>query len=68
MGNKCKWLINVVTPNKPKMLRGLNQKGTWLVVWVLTSQHADRQPPADRPAPNPSIGQLAERGKPVILP
>jgi hypothetical protein len=24
-------LINAVTDNKPKMLTGLNQKGTWLV-------------------------------------
>jgi hypothetical protein len=27
MVNTCKLLINVVTPNKPKMLRGLDQNG-----------------------------------------
>jgi hypothetical protein len=25
MGNACKWLINVVKTNKPKLLIGLNQ-------------------------------------------
>ncbi len=30
MVNICELLINVVRTNKPKMLIGLNQNGTWL--------------------------------------
>ena len=51
-----------------KVADRLEPNGTWLDVRASPSRHADEQPPADRPAPNPSVGQSAERGKPVILP
>ena len=51
-----------------KRLIGLNQKVSGWLYGFPPSRLADLQPPANRPAPNPSVGQLAERGKPVILP
>jgi hypothetical protein len=41
-------LIKVVIGNKPKMLSGLDQKGTWSGTGVGFSPVADVAPPADR--------------------
>ena len=41
-------LIKAVTKDKPKMLSGLNQKGTWSGTGAPTSSVADEAPPADR--------------------
>ena len=41
-------LIKVVTGNKPKMLSGLNQKGTWSGTGASSSPVADVAPPADK--------------------
>ena len=41
-------LIKAVSQNKPKMLSGLNQKGTWSGTGAGKSPVADGAPPADR--------------------
>src|SRR5271157_3624961 len=41
-------LIKVVIRNKPKMLSGLNQKGTWSGAGAPSSPVADVAPPADK--------------------
>jgi len=41
-------LIKVVIRNKPKMLSGLNQKGTWSGTGAPSSPVVDVAPPADR--------------------
>ena len=48
MANPCEPLINVVRFNKPKGLRGLDQKGKWTGGGVSCSPPADVVPPADR--------------------
>ena len=67
MGNTCESLINAVKSNKPKMLIGLNQKGTWPGSGIPTSPDADVAPPAERRTLTRS-GTNVERGKPVVSP
>ena len=67
MVNTCEWLINVVTVNKPKVLRGLNQNGKWSGTGVRTSPVANDVPPAERPDLT-HTGCHPERVKPVSLP
>ena len=54
-------LIKAVKPNKPKMLSGLDQKGTWSGTGAAKSPVADGAPPADRHDLNPgSIAKVNE--------
>ena len=67
MVNTCELLINVVTSGKPKMLRGLGQKGTvagtgscfYPVMDTTRSRRIERT--------SPVTVNLVERGKPVLL-
>ena len=63
--NTCELLINVVTAGKPKMLRGLGQKGTVVGTGscfypVMDTTHYRRIE-----STSPVAVNLAERGKPV---
>ena len=66
MVNTCESLINVVTENKPKMLTGLDQNGTWPSSDAHNSSDADDAPPAKRRDLTHS-GTHEERGKPVFF-
>ncbi len=46
--NESELLINVVTQDKPKLLRGLNQKGKWASPEIPYSSGEDVVPPAKR--------------------
>ncbi len=48
MVNRGELLINVVTSNKPKVLKGLNQNGKWVGLGVFWSPNTDVVPPANR--------------------
>ena len=48
MVNPGEVLIKAVTKDKPKMLLGLNQKGTWSGTGASSSPVADVAPPADK--------------------
>jgi hypothetical protein len=48
MANRCAPLINVVRPNKPKGLKGLDHKVSDQVETVPLLSPADVEPPADR--------------------
>ena len=54
MVNRCELLINVVTSNKPKVLKGLNQNGKWAGLGAFWSPNTDVDPPANKTVPNPS--------------
>jgi hypothetical protein len=66
MVNTCESLINVVNKNKPKMLTGLDQKGTWPRSGAPKSPDADDAPPAEQRDLTHS-GIHGERGKPVLF-
>src|SRR5438128_612036 len=63
MTNTCELLINVVIRNKPKMLRGLNQKVRSSVRRLPISLTQTQQPPAKRQRLT-RRGIRTERGKP----
>jgi hypothetical protein len=46
-------LLKAVTKDKPKMLSGLDQNGTWPGTGAPNSPAADVAPPADRHDPTP---------------
>ena len=50
MGNICELLINVVIPNKPKVLTGLDQKVRGMVRGFSTPPTKSKIPPAERQA------------------
>jgi hypothetical protein len=54
MCNICKLLINVVTVNRPKMLKGLNQNGKGYGWSARTSFHAICDSPGEQADTNPS--------------
>ena len=60
-------LLNAVTDDKPKVLLGLNQKGTWQVQGFPTLLPQTQEPPADQRGLT-HRGTHAERGKPVATP
>jgi len=75
MTNTSELLINVVTADKPKVLkserqpataRRLGPKGKWTGMNALPSFTADDEPPANRQGLSCS-GSHAERGKPDSL-
>jgi len=59
-------LIKAVTKNKPKMLTGLNQNGTWSGPGAPNSPGADGAPPAERHDPTP--GRIEEMNEVTPLP
>ena len=66
MSNKCELLINVVTQNKPKVLKGLDQKvrGMDRVLYFHPTQSVI--PSAERQALTLPV-KTAEHGKPNCL-
>ena len=67
MVNARESLINVVTNDQPKVLRGWGQTGTWSGLGAPNSPSADGVPPAER-RDLTHTGTHGERGKPVVLP
>ena len=65
--NLRKLSINVVTPNKPKLLVGLDQKVERLAWMLCTHPTRIRKPPADRESLTHPVKQ-GEQGKPESLP
>jgi len=65
--NICERLINVVIDDKPKALRGLDQKVSSPVEEVVRLFSWPHALPAERADP-PHSGTEAEHGKPVVLP
>ena len=54
-------LIKAVIHNKPKMLSGLNQNGTWSGTGAVHSPVADGAPPVEKHDPTPgAIGAMNE--------
>ena len=67
MANRSERLLNVVITNKPKALRGLDQKVRSLAEEVVRLFSWPHALPAER-ADLPHSGTEAEHGKPVVLP
>jgi hypothetical protein len=67
MVNLCELSIHVVTRGKPKMLRGLGQKGTVAGTGSGHSPVMDRQRYRRTESTSPIPVNLVERGKPVLL-
>jgi len=67
-------LIKAVNRNKPKMLSGLDQNGTWPGTGAVHSPVADGAPPVEKHDPTPgAIGAMnevtplpAQKGKPTV--
>jgi hypothetical protein len=55
MANPCEPLINVVSFNKPKMLKGLTKKGTVVGLGVQSSPNADKRTIGEEAGPNPYL-------------
>jgi hypothetical protein len=68
MVNPGEVLLKAVSIDKPKMLSGLNQKGTWSRTGALYSSVADVAPPAERHDLNPQVDREGERSNPVASP
>ena len=68
MANSGELLINVVRTNKPKTLRGLNQKVRGQVQGASLSPVVAVRATGEQAEPTPSVIQSVERGKPVVLP
>jgi hypothetical protein len=67
MVNTCERLLNVVIDDKPKALRGLDQKVSSQAEEVVGLFSWPSRLPAER-ADLPHAGIEAEHGKPVVLP
>src|SRR5712691_717911 len=65
MVNTCELSINVVTTSKPKMLRGLGQKGTVAGTGSQTYPVMDTERYRRTESTSPVLVNLVERGKPV---
>ena len=65
MVNTCKRSINVVKGNKPKMLKGLSQKGTVAGTGMVHFPGMDTQCYRRIERTSPVRVHLVERGKPV---
>ena len=66
MVNTCELSINVVTRGKPKMLRGLGQKGTGAGTGSCHYPVMDIPRSRRTESTSPIRVNLAERGKPVL--
>ena len=58
-------LIKAVNRDKPKMLSGLDQKGTWPGAGVALSPVADDAPPAERHDPTPGAIEKMNKVTPL---
>lgn len=67
MVNSGEALLNVVTKDKRKMLKRLDQKGTWSGPEAPNSSGAVVAPPAERRDLTHTV-TVTERGKPVVSP
>ena len=67
MVNTCELSINVVIQDKPKVLRGLSQKGTGAGTGFHPYPVMDTQRYRRIESTSPVTVNLAERGKPVSL-
>ena len=67
MVNLCELSIHVVTRGKPKMLRGLGQKGTVAGTGSCFYPVMDTERYRRIESTSPVIVNLVERGKPVSL-
>jgi hypothetical protein len=67
MVNPGEVLIKAVTRDKPKMLTGLNQNGTWSGAGASHSPAADVAPPAEKHDLNPGDRE-GERSNSVTSP
>ena len=65
MVNRCELSLNVVTKGKPKMLRGLGQKGTGAGTGSCHYPVMDSQRSRRTESTSPMRVNRAERGKPV---
>lgn len=54
--------------DKPKMLTGLNQNGTWSVAPPFTKEHADKMTTGVQAGPTPLVVMYAKHGKPDTPP
>ena len=54
--------------DKPKMLTGLNQNGTWSVAPPFVTEHADMKTIGVQAGPTPRVVMYAEHGKPDAPP
>ncbi len=68
MVNGCELLINAVTENKPKMLRGLNQNGMWSGTRAQFSLVVDKDGHRRKGSTCPALVLTLKRGKPDALP
>ncbi len=66
MGNICELLINVVMPNKPKVLTGLDQKVRGMVRRFCNPPTQSKIPPAERQTLTLRV-KCVEHGKPNYL-
>jgi hypothetical protein len=66
MNNACELLINVVTKNKPKVLKGLDQKVRGMVKALYNRFRQSMIPPAERQVLTHLV-KSAEHGKPNCL-
>jgi hypothetical protein len=67
MVNTCEFSLNVVTSGKPKMLRGLGQKGTVAGTGSCLYPVMDTKRYRRIERTLPVTVNLVERGKPVLL-
>ena len=65
--NTCELSINVVSRNKPKMLRGLRQKGTVVGTGMPFFPVMDTQHYRRTESTSPVLVNPVKRGKPVSL-
>ena len=65
--NRCELSINVVTKGKPKMLRGLGQKGIGAGTGSCHYPVMDMQRSRRTESTSPIRVNLVERGKPVLF-
>jgi hypothetical protein len=54
--------------DKPKMLTGLNQNGTWSVAPPFATEHTDLETTGVQAGPTPLVVMVAEHGKPDASP
>ena len=54
--------------DKPKMLTGLNQNGTWLAALPFSTEHADIMTTDVQAGSNPPFVMYAQHGKPDVPP
>jgi hypothetical protein len=66
MVNRSKLLYASLLMNKPMVLTGLNQNGTWFRAWAANSHLVDKRTTGVKAGPNP-LSAKTEHGKPKTL-